>query len=139
VRIVNGDWTRVCTEGARLTLPVRQGDGHCGVFLDPPYNQQERDPSLYRQDGTLTAAVQAWCLEAGQHPRTRIVLAGYDTEYTALEAAGWTVHEWYQEGFLRGGYGKIDGTSQQHRERLWASPHCVLQEARQIPMFEGVN
>ena len=135
VRIVHGDWRRVCTEGARLTLNIRQGDGHCGVFLDPPYSPTERDTTLYMQEGDVTAAVQAWCLEAGQHPRTRIVLAGYDTEHQILEAHGWTVHEWYTSGFLRGGYGNIDGSSQQHRERVWASPHCVPQTTAQLSFF----
>jgi hypothetical protein len=135
VRIVNGDWSRVCTTGAMYTLNVRQGEGVCGVFLDPPYSPKERSDILYQQDGDVTAAVRAWCVEAGQEKRTRIVLAGYDTEHAALEAHGWTVHTWYTEGFLRGGYGNIDGSSQQHRERLWASPHCVLQEGRQLGLF----
>jgi hypothetical protein len=135
VRLVHGDWSRVCTEGARLTLPVRQGHGVCGVFLDAPYHPSVRDTTLYRTDSDCTAAVRAWCLEAGQDPRTRIVLAGYDSEHPALEAAGWTVHEWYTPGFLRGGYGNIDGSSQQHRERLWASPMCVTQEAAQMRLF----
>lgn len=128
VRIVAGDWQRICTDGARLTLSVRQGDGYCGVFLDPPYSCTERDRDLYRIDqDNMQQRVRDWCLHAAQQPQTRIVLAGYDTEHTALEAAGWTVHEWYAPGFLRGGYGNIDGTSQQHRERLWASPHCLEQ------------
>ena len=135
VRIVNGDWTRVVTDGARLTLPVRQGNGPCGVFLDPPYSAAERDGVLYRNESDVTAAVRAWCLENGTDPRTRIVLAGYDTEHTALEAAGWTVHEWYTEGFLRGGYGNIDGSSQQKRERLWASPTCITQEVAQMALW----
>jgi hypothetical protein len=139
VRLVHGDWSRVCTEGARLTLPVRQGEGVCGVFLDPPYHPTERAKSLYRHESDVTEAVRAWCLAAGQDPRTRIVLAGYDTEHTALEAAGWTVHEWYTPGFLRGGYGNIDGTSQQQRERLWASQACLTTDAAQLTMFGGVS
>ena len=45
-----------------------------------------------------------------------------------LEEHGWTVHEWFTAGFLSGGMGNVnqgDGTHQQHRERLWASPHCL--------------
>jgi hypothetical protein len=139
VRLVHGDWSRVCTEGARLTLPVRKGDGVCAVFMDPPYHPTERSTSLYRHESDVTEAVRAWCLAAGQDPRTRIVLAGYDTEHTALEAAGWTVHAWYVPGFLRGGYGNIDGTSQQTRERLWASPACLTTDAAQLTMFGGVS
>ena len=137
VRLVHGDWSRVCTEGARLTLNVRQDKGmYVGVFLDPPYTPSERTATLYRQEGDVIPAVQAWCIEAGKHPRTRIVLAGYDTEHTILEEHGWTVHEWYTAGHLRGGYGNIDGTSQQHRERLWASPLCLTQDEKQLAFFE---
>jgi hypothetical protein len=136
VRLTHGDWRRVCTEGARLTLNVRQEKGrHCGVFLDPPYSPSERDSTLYMQDDNVTAAVHAWCLEAGQDPRTRIVLAGYDTEHQALEQHGWTMHEWYVSGFLRGGYGNIDRSSQQHRERLWTSPSCLPQAPAQLAFF----
>jgi DNA adenine methylase len=135
VRLVHGDWSRVCTTGARLTLSVRQREGVCGVFLDPPYSPNERTGTLYRVDGHLHDAVQTWCLATQADPRTRIVLSGYAGEYPALEAAGWTVHEWYVPGFLRGGYGNIDGTSQQHRERLWSSPQCVRQEERQMGLF----
>lgn len=38
---------------------------------------------------------------------------------------GWRVIKWFKKGHLTGGYGNIDGTSQQDRERLWASPHCL--------------
>ena len=40
-------------------------------------------------------------------------------------------------GFLRGGYGNIDGTSQQTRERLWSSPFCQALEPtdRQLGLF----
>ena len=135
VRIVSGSWTRVVTQGARLTLPVRQGDGVCAVFMDPPYSQSERDGTIYRQDGDVQQAVQAWCLDTGTDLRTRIVLAGYDTEHACLEAHGWTVHEWYTGGFLRGGYGNIDGSSQQGRERLWASPHCLRIADKQLGLW----
>jgi hypothetical protein len=81
---------------------------------------------LYRHDGgDVAAEARDWALTAGANPRNRIVLAGYDTEHPELEAAGWTCHEWYRAGWLRGGMGNTDGTSQQERERLWASPHCL--------------
>ena len=127
VRILNGDWKRVCTTGAMWTLPVRMGDGHVGVFLDPPYANGERTTGLYaHDDGDVAAECLAWCVKNGDHPRTRIVLAGYDTEHAELTRHGWTVHEWFTAGFLRGGMAQQgqDG-HQQGRERLWASPHCL--------------
>jgi hypothetical protein len=127
VRILNGDWARLVTPGAAWNLPVRQGKGPAGVFLDPPYALHERSAGLYAQDAADVAArCREWCLSIDpEEPKWRIVLAGFDTEHTALEARGWTVHEWFTTGHLTGGYGNLDGTSQQHRERLWASPQCL--------------
>ena len=135
VRVLNGDWTRLCTTGAMHTLTVRQG-GHVGVFLDPPYADNIRAGGLYSHDsGAVTDAVREWCIANGDNPCRRIVLAGYDVEHQALEAHGWTVHEWFaHDDFLRGGMGE-----QQHRERLWASPHCLSQRAAQGDMFAAFD
>lgn len=124
VRILNGDWSRLCTKGATHTLSVRKG-GVAGVFLDPPYANEGRASGLYStDDGSIIHAVRAWALKAGADPQMRIVLAGFDTEHTELEAFGWSVHEWFvRDGFLRGGMG-----DQQHRERLWSSPFCCLEK-----------
>jgi hypothetical protein len=120
VRIVNGDWSRVCTTGALKTLPVRQG-GKCGVFVDPPYDLGERSKGLYGHDTHgIADDVRDWCLRNGADKDLRIVVAGFDTEHFALEAHGWVAHEWFSDGWLEGGMG-----DQAHRERLWASPHCL--------------
>jgi len=126
VRVLNGDWTRACTSGALQTLPVRQG-GHAGVFLDPPYADDVRTGDLYASDsGTIASDVRRWCKVNGDNPKYRIVLAGYDTEHQELETQGWTAVEWYREGFLKGGMANQSHKgSQQHRERLWLSPHCL--------------
>jgi hypothetical protein len=133
VRICNGDWTRVVTTGAALTLPVRQGKGPVGIFFDPPYGDVGRD-SLYgaHEDFTVAAKVREWCLKHGPDKRYRIVYAGYDEEGADLVAAGWREVEWFRAGFLKGGMGNVakrdeddEPTHQQHRERLWCSPHCL--------------
>ena len=104
VRIVNGDWRRVCTGGAMWTINVRMGDGHAGIFLDPPYSNDERASGLYAEDvGTVAADCLEWCKTNGDNPRNRIVLAGYDTEHADLIEHGWTAHEWFTAGFLTGG------------------------------------
>lgn len=123
VRVVNGDWARVCTTGALHTLPVRMGGGHVGVFLDPPYaDTAGRVDNLYAHDSLEVAhRVREWCLVNGDNPKYRVVLAGFDGEHgTDLCDAGWTEIEWFTDGYLTGGMG-----DQQHRERLWASPHCL--------------
>lgn len=132
VRIINGDWSRVCTTGAAHTLPIRQGHGPCAFFLDPPYSAEAgRDMTLYAMEsGSVAHDVREWCLRNGANPLNRIVLAGFDTEHSELEAHGWTVHEWFAAGHLQGGMGNVrkdksKGGHQQKRERLWASPHCL--------------
>ena len=126
VRILNGAWERACKSGALQSLTVRQG-GHCGVFLDPPYDNAVRDSNIYAEDGGTPAAdARAWCLANGTNPRYRIVLAGFDAEHQELESIGWTAVEWYRTGFLKGGMANQSGKgNQQGRERLWLSPHCL--------------
>ena len=140
VRILNGDWKRAVTGGAAITLPVRSGKGPVGVFLDPPYaDTANRAKGLYAVDSPHVAHdVRAWALTRGDDPQWRIVLAGFDGEHgTDLVDAGWREIEWYQQGHLTGGYG-----DQQHKERLWASPHCLGLEAdtdptEQLDMFDA--
>jgi hypothetical protein len=125
VRILNGDWSRTVTNAASKTLNVRMGDGHAGIFLDPPYaDTANRSSGLYGVDDLDVAhLVKEWCAKNGDDPDRRIILAGYDGEHdNQLADLGWTAHEWFAAGYLQGGYGKA---SQQHRERLWASPHCL--------------
>lgn len=131
VRVLNGDWTRVCTSGAIKSLAVRQGDGMAGIFLDPPYGDV-RTANVYANDSLSVADdVRAWCIANGDDPKYRIVLAGFDSEHAELEALGWRVVEWFRGGFLKGGMANVSGDSaktQQHRERLWLSPHCIQSE-----------
>lgn len=119
VRVCCGDWSRVCGP----TPTVKQG--LTGVFLDPPYSQSERDPSLYAIETPVAADVRAWCLEWGTDKRLRIALCGYTGEgHEALEQAGWVAVPWK----ARGGYGSQgDGTAGREnarREVIWFSPHC---------------
>jgi len=137
VRIVNGDWRRVATSGALQTLPVRQGKGAAGVFLDPPYSGAVRTSNLYANDSdTIAGEVRAWCLANGATPCYRIVLAGFAGEgHETLEAHGWRCIPWYQAGFLRGGMGNQNADGHQmHRERLWLSPHCLETSAERAPV-----
>ena len=131
VRILNGSWERAVTGGASRTLSVRQG-GVCGVFLDPPYSAEAGRAELYtEEDLSVAHAVREWARVRGADKDTRIVLAGYEGEHESLAADGWTAVEWYTGGYLRGGMGNTSkaGTHQQHRERLWLSPHCLRPDA----------
>ena len=128
VRILNGDWERAVTNSASKTLSVGK-KGPCGIFFDPPYaDTAGRNMDLYVNDsGTTAHDVREWCLAHGDDPEYRIVLAGFDGEHgTALIDAGWREVAWFKGGHLTGGYG-VQGKNghQQHRERLWLSPHCL--------------
>jgi hypothetical protein len=132
VRVLNGDWTRAVTSGASKTIPVRSGKSPAGIFLDPPYSGDVRDKDIYAsEDHNVASAVHKWCLAHGDDPQLRIVLAGFDAEHHALVDAGWREVEWYRGGFLKGGMGNVGGTSQQKRERLWLSPHCIGSDNQQ--------
>jgi DNA adenine methylase len=120
VRVCCGDWSRVCGP----TPTVKQG--LTGVFLDPPYSQEERDGELYAIETPVAADVRAWCLENGNDSRMRIALCGYAGEgHEELEQSGWAVHEWK----AKGGYGSqgngTAGRENSKRERIWFSPHCL--------------
>jgi DNA adenine methylase len=123
VRIVGGDWTRVC--GGQWQ------DGQwpsVGLFFDPPYSDKAgRTPQIYAEDSLSVAhAVRQWCLERGCRKTYRIVLAGYYEEHAELLAHGWTVHRWSAPG----GYANIArkgptrGRANRHKEALFFSPHC---------------
>ena len=102
VRMTCADWTRV------LTKSVTTSHGVTGVYLDPCYDLSTgRKAEIYGIDEPeQSAAVRAWALEHGEHPRMRIVVSGLEGEHDELEAHGWSVETW------RG------------RERLWLSPRC---------------
>lgn len=130
VRVLNGDWKRVCTDGALKNLSVRNG-GHCGVFLDPPYaDTAERSEVYTHEDLQVAHEVREWALSKTDTPWLRIVFAGYDGEHgQEFENRGWKSVEWFRPGFMKGGMRNIgDKGSQQHRERLWMSPSCLTEE-----------
>jgi len=118
VRVACGDWSRVTGPSV-----LGCGGGVCGVFLDPPYDLGERASVYSHESGAASECLQ-WCIDNGNQPGLRIVLAGYAGEHDALEAKGWRVTAWK----ARGGYGSQgDGRGRDNaaRERLWLSPHCI--------------
>ena len=124
VRVCCGDWSRVVTAGA-----LAHGSA-VGVFLDPPYDPQLRNDSLYNTDEMgLSDAVRVWCVENGDNPRYRIALCGYDGEHNELEARGWSVVAWKANGGYSN-FGNSHGGNNQnkHKERIWFSPYCLQPE-----------
>lgn len=135
VRILNGDWARAVTGSASKTLGVRMNGGVCGVFLDPPYSHAVRDGDLYACESiTVADDVRAWCIEHGDDPQYRIVLAGYAAEHGVLKDHGWREVGWFRKGFLKGGMAQHGaGGTRQGQERLWLSPHCLTGEETPKP------
>lgn len=126
VRVCCGDWLRV------LGKSVLDFDGGrpCAILLDPPYGDEKRQANLYASDSMdVAGAVREWALEHGDDPNLRIALCGYEGEHTM---PGWDCVPWK----ARGGYshGK---NGNQHRERVWFSPHCV--KATQLGLFGKVG
>jgi len=116
VRICCGDWTRVVKPTATTQ------NGLTAVFLDPPYDEDERDPTVYAcETRGVAAKVRQWCIENGSNPLLRIALCGYAGEgHEVLEGLGWSVHAWSATG----GYSNRTGSQNRHRERIWFSPAC---------------
>ena len=135
VRVVCGDWSRVCTNSA---LDCK-GRVLTGVFFDPPYDDHG---VVYRQGGatdgeqgqTVGQRVSAWCLANGDNPKMRIALCGYEGEHDHLEDAGWSVVAWKAAGGYARGSLLNDNAN---RERVWFSPHCL--GAAQPGLFDALG
>ena len=129
VRVCCGDWQRVVTMGA---LAYGQT---VGVFLDPPYDEEVRDNSVYSTDGQgqgqLSSEVRAWALENGNDPRLRIVLAGYEAEHAEAMPATWRVLSYSANKAYgsRSAVGSgVGNDANRHNERLWFSPFTIRPE-----------
>lgn len=122
VRVVCGDWTRVCGGNWQHKM------GSVGMFFDPPYGVEDRDTNVYHHDSsTLAKDVGDWCLEHGSHPDYRIVLCGYE-EHERLLKARWTMEAWKANG----GYantGNAAGKENSKREVIYYSPYCIRPSA----------
>lgn len=133
VRIACGDWRRVLTRGP---LRLRRAKS-IGVFLDPPYRQDERTVRYSEDPADIASDVGRWALQNGSDPALRIAVCGLAGEHTALEAAGWSVESW--TGCC--GYASTArGRANAGRERIWFSPHCLkpgeLDESPSQPLLQ---
>lgn len=119
VRILTGDWLRVC-DSESVTTRL----GTTGIFFDPPYGAKAgRTKNIYAKDSdTVAEAVRKYCLERGDNKMMRICLAGYEGEgHEELEENGWSCVPWKGIGYgVRSEHGKENAK----KERLWFSPNC---------------
>jgi DNA adenine methylase len=114
VRICCGEWDRV------LGPSVTEKHGLTGVFLDPPYSQDEHSVT-YSASSDLAPAVREWAIANGDNPLLKIALCGYEGEHQMPDS--WECVAWK----ARGGYGSQGtgaGRENSARERVWFSPAC---------------
>lgn len=118
VRVCCGDWTRVLGRSSTELIGVT------GVFLDPPYLADFRDPSLYGTESADVAHdVREWAIANGRNKKLRIALCGYEGEHEM--PADWQCVAWKAAG----GYAAAAGhTENSAKERIWFSPHCARAE-----------
>jgi len=122
VRVCCGDWTRVM--GPSPTWAI----GLTGVFLDPPYDLNERD-ELYSVETDVSAAVREWCIANGNNPLLRIALCGYEGEHEMPPE--WECYAWQSTGGY-GLQGDQRGRLNRDRERIWFSPACLKPELQGV-------
>lgn len=119
VRVACGDWKRILGPSVLGKGKNVGGRRPCGVFLDPPYSFELRDPYLYAEDdAAISAQVREWALEHGDDPDLRIALCGYEGEHEM--PSSWRVYAWTAAR----GYAREDNDNRS-RERIWFSPHCL--------------
>ncbi len=134
VRVCCGDWTRI------ISRSVTTEHGMTGMFLDPPYSRELRDPDIYATDSAgnnPAGECGRWCGENGENPLLRIALCGYDGEHNHLEAQGWRVYAWKANGgYSNRGNGR--GKKNRNLERIWFSPGCLSDTAsiEQMPLWK---
>jgi hypothetical protein len=98
-----------------------------------------RTADLYAvDDHTISNEVREWCIDNGDNPRYRIVLAGYSDEHDALMPDTWRRHRYsagaaYQTTANKGGQNETN----RHKEVLWFSPHCLNDD--QYSLFGGAT
>lgn len=110
---------------------VTHKHGLTGVFLDPPYDLAERDDVYTTDEPGISAAVRQWAIENGDNPLLRIVLCGYEGEHDMPD--DWRCIPWKAHGGM-GSQGNGRGRENATRERLWLSPHCLVDD-RQGSLF----
>jgi hypothetical protein len=127
-RVCCGDWTRVLGP----TPTVKQG--LTGVFLDPPYAQDERHAALYTVETNVSTAVREWAIAHGDDPRLRIALCSYGEEPCPVR---WERVSWKAKGGY-GNQGNERGRENAHRETIDFSPNC-LRPGRLMTLFDWIG
>ena len=117
VRICCGDWKRVIKSPAVLFADQKAA----GVFLDPPYSVSA---DLYAECKDVTAEVREWCKVAGDNPKVRIALCGFEVDgHDEL-----LDHGWHKIEGKAGSSGFNKNMADHKRERIYLSPAIQMRE-----------
>jgi DNA adenine methylase len=125
VIILSGDWQDAWKRSVTAAIINRFNRG-VGVFLDPPYVDNERAKGLYAEDTPLNEKIIEWCLDQPRH--VKIVVAGYNDEYDALREAGWLVIPWKAPN----GYAQ-ESNKRRHNEALYVRRRVIRRGASALP------
>jgi len=133
VRVTCGDWSRVCSRSVTYRMGQSSASPNIttGVFLDPPYGDDNYDQEYAVGNEGVADEVRAWCIEHGDNPDLRIALCGYEGEHDELEEFGWEVVAWKNHGGY-GVQGSGQGRANRTRERIWFSPGCLGEPQRSL-------
>jgi hypothetical protein len=126
VRVCCGEWHRVLGDSVTFR------HGVTGIFLDPPYSEDEHEVT-YSAHSDVAHEVREWAIANGSNPDLRIALCGYEGEHQMPDS--WDCVPWK----ARGGYGSQgDGRGRDNaaRERIWFSPACVRPMTLFQPTYE---
>lgn len=119
VRIVTGDWQKVCTPSVTYKNYGLSKDGITFVFLDPPYNMENRT-KVYKVESNVFKEVNDWCIAHQIHPDLKIAVCGYQGDY---DLPDWEQLEWKTNGGFSS-LGDNQGKINSKKECIWFSPSC---------------
>lgn len=111
-----------CCDWSSLRSTLHGGSTRWGIFLDPPYSHDAREPALYGVETDVARDCAEWAREIGE--THRVAFCGMHAEH---DFPGWLVVDWKTGGYS---YGDRD-----RRECIWFSPAC-LSDA-QASLFGG--
>lgn len=127
VILLAGDWSdawRKAVTDSIIKRYLSSKTSTIGVFLDPPYTKNTGRSVLYGDnDGALSDEVQGWAIQHAS-PRTRIVVAGYRSEYPGLVAANWNIVDWSRPS----GYVNDSGNDRRDDDVLFCSPNATIKK-----------
>ncbi len=124
VRVLSGDWSRAVSDGVVRSRSFAT----TAVFLDPPYDEGDRDIYATERPGVADEAAD-WAIDAGCSSGLRIAFCCYagTTVWQRFAQASWTEYRWRS----RGNRGKANSANAR-RETVWFSPGCLSVRTPQL-------